>query len=525
MRKKLFFGFIMLLLTAGIPLTLIAIKNQQDTRSRASTEAVKFFFNPNEVLNTAPGSEFPLVLRMNTNGNPVAAIDVTLIYDKAKLELMSIDDTNSNFGANIHSNTPNTTTGEIRYTATAKNNDPITGAEVDIATFKFKAKPVTGEANGAQVGLSALKVATSGQTNNELSANFDIARITIAIGDPPPDNTSKPLVCEYYGDINEDNVLSESDAIAILQIVTGSGTFTVAQKSNADLDNNGQIEPADANLLRRYLAGLETTFTVCNNHPFCTNPNSFNATVLGCEQCLACGTLTWCENMLQGDVGGPRMSGCVYSTNNNCQSRGGTPRTTCPTNLTDNPVCVSLTPSVTSGQPPLSVGFEGVGKNDFGTIYRMRMDWGDGTQVPDLSYGGVIGHTVTRTFDPHIYSTPGIYTAKLTVYGNDNSYSVTSPACQATITVGSVPTRTPTPTPTKTPTPTPTASPTPTNVPLVCDNDKDNDIDTDDYNVWLTEFRNDAGTRSDCDGTQGVGIFDYAKWLGEYRKYVAANNP
>ena len=522
MRKKLFFGFIMLLLTAGIPLTLIAVKNQQDTRSRASTEAVKFFFNPNEALNSAPGSEVPLTLRMNTNGNPVAAMDVTLIYDKAKLELVSVDDSNSNFGANIHSNTPNNTTGEIRYAATAKDNNPITGAEVDIATFKFKTKPITGDANGAQVGLSSLKVATSGQVNTELSANFDIARITITTTNQPPGN--KPLVCEYYGDVNEDNVLSGEDAVLILQIATG-GTFTVAQKSNADLDNNGKVEIADSLMLRRYLEGLETTFPVCNNHPVCTNPNSFNSTVLGCEQCLACGSLTWCENMLQGNVGGPRMSGCVNSTNNNCQSRGGTPRTTCPTELTDNPVCVSLTPSVTSGQPPLSVGFTGVGKNDFGTIYRMKIDWGDGTPGSDMSYGGVVGSTVTRQFDPHSYTTPGIYTAKLTVYGNDNSHSVTSPACQATITVGSVPTRTPTPTPTRTPTPTPTASPTPTSVPLVCNNDNDNDIDTDDYNVWLNEFKNGTGTRSDCDGTEGVSIFDYAKWLGEYRKYVTANNP
>lgn len=517
----------MLLLTAGIPLTLIAVKKQQDTRSRASTEAVKFFFKPNEVLNSAPGSEVPLTLRMNTNGNPVAAMDVTLIYDKAKLELVSVDDSNSNFGANIHSNTPNNTTGEIRYTATAKNNNPITGAEVDIATFKFKTKPITGNANGAQVGLSSLKVATSGQADNELPASFDIARITITAGNPPPSDGTKPLVCQYYGDVNEDNVLSESDALAILQFMAGNTTFTVAQKSNADLDNNGKVELADTITLRRYLAGLETTFTVCNNHPVCTDPNSFNPTVLGCEQCLACGSLTWCENSLSGS---DRLSRCASNVTQ-CQSMGGIPKTSCPSQITDNPVCESLIADITSGPPPLKVKFTVIAKNEFGGISHIRIEGGDVESNSVYASGdNWNGHTKTYSYDL-TYVTPGTYTAKATVYGTDDAKSATSVACTKTITVGSVPTRTPTPTPTKTPTPTPTrtptptASPTPTKVPLVCNNDQDTDIDTDDYNVWLTEFKNGTGTRSDCDGVPGVSIFDYAKWLTEFRKYVTANNP
>lgn len=510
----------MLLLTAGIPLTLIAIKNQQDTRSRASTEAVKFFFKPNETLNAAPGSEIPLLLRMNTNGNPVAAIDITVTYDKAKLELMSVDETNSNFGANIHSNTPNNTTGQIRYAATAKNNDPITGAEVDIATFKFKTKLVTGESNGAQVGLSSLKVATSGQANNELSANFDIARITVMTGDPPPAG-SKPLVCEYYGDVNEDDILSTADVSLMTAIASGSTPSTFEQRKNSDLNSDGLITQLDINLLQAYLSGNSTPFPICSNHPVCTNPNSFNATVLGCEQCLACGTLTWCENSLSGT---DRLSRCAYNAAG-CQGMGGIPKTSCPSQITDNPVCESLIADITSGPPPLKVKFTVIAKNEFGGISNIRIEGGDiGSNSIYASGDDWNGHTKTYSYDL-TYTTPGIYTAKATVYGTDDAKSATSVACTKTITVGSVPTRTPTPTPTRTPTPTPTASPTPTKTPLVCDNDKDNDIDTDDYNVWLTEFRNGTGTRSDCDGTEGVSIFDYAKWLGEYRKYVAANNP
>jgi len=383
--------------------------------------------------------------------------------------------------------------------------------------------------------------------------------------DARPDNTSKPLVCAHYGDINEDNVISEADTTMLGSALSGSTTLTLAQKSNSDLNNDGNITSQDYDMLKSYLGGSITTFPICSNHPVCTNPNSFNTTVLGCEQCLACGSLTWCENSQSGT---DRLSRCTSSTTQ-CQSLGGIPKTSCPTQITDNPVCESLIADIASGPPPLKVKFTVIAKNEFGGISNIKIEGGDTTSNSVYASGhDWSGHTKTYSYDL-TYATPGTYTARATVYGTDDAKSATSVACTKTITVGSVPTQTPTPTrtpatcatcvgtdkpflclgggaaaycnatltsedivctqcsssPTPTPSSTPTASLPPTNTSLVCDNDKDNDIDTNDYNVWLTEFRSGNGSTSDCDGTSGVSIFDYAKWLGEYRKYVTATNP
>jgi hypothetical protein len=312
MKSKLFFGFMALLLIAVIPLTLVALKNRQDTRSRASTSAVQFYFTSEPNSTVVAGTEFELPLRMNTNGNSVAAIDITIIFDKNKMEMTGVNDANSEFGPNIQSNTPNNTTGQLRYTATVKDNNPITDSEVDIAILKFKPKPLQdSNSNTSQVSFSNLNVATSGQANNSLSFTFQPVNFTISQNIA---SDSKPLLCQYYGDINEDNVLSASDVALMTTMASSRGTFTLDQKSNSDLNNDGIINQLDINILQSYLVGSSTTFPICAGGPVCTNPNSFSPTVLGCEQCLACGSLTWCENMLQGNVGGAKNEWlCLYS--------------------------------------------------------------------------------------------------------------------------------------------------------------------------------------------------------------------
>lgn len=83
----------------------------------------------------------------------------------------------------------------------------------------------------------------------------------------------------------------------------------------------------------------------------------------------------------------------------------------------------------------------------------------------------------------------------------------------------STPTATPTPTLSPTPTTTSTPTPSPTNVPITleCDNNDDDVINIEDYEIWISEMRNETGIQSDCDNDGIITIFDYAKWLAVFR--------
>ena len=61
---------------------------------------------------------------------------------------------------------------------------------------------------------------------------------------------------QYFGDADNDGVLTSNDALQILQFVTSYADFSDEQKKIADSDNDGNITSADALEVLRCVAGL-----------------------------------------------------------------------------------------------------------------------------------------------------------------------------------------------------------------------------------------------------------------------------
>jgi uncharacterized repeat protein (TIGR02543 family) len=59
-----------------------------------------------------------------------------------------------------------------------------------------------------------------------------------------------------YGDINDDGVITASDATLVLRYIVGLNTFDDNQKLAADVNNDGQITASDATIILRYIVGL-----------------------------------------------------------------------------------------------------------------------------------------------------------------------------------------------------------------------------------------------------------------------------
>ena len=65
-----------------------------------------------------------------------------------------------------------------------------------------------------------------------------------------------------YGDVNGDEELSATDALAILHAIVGKITFTEGQEIAADVDGNGEISSIDALLILQLIVGKFDKFPV-----------------------------------------------------------------------------------------------------------------------------------------------------------------------------------------------------------------------------------------------------------------------
>lgn len=78
-----------------------------------------------------------------------------------------------------------------------------------------------------------------------------------------PITGSKPPPCGIYGDVNADGVISEEDAVMVLNGYFKIITLTADQKIRADVNKNNLITAGDATLIRKYLNGSLAKFSVC----------------------------------------------------------------------------------------------------------------------------------------------------------------------------------------------------------------------------------------------------------------------
>lgn len=78
-----------------------------------------------------------------------------------------------------------------------------------------------------------------------------------------PITGSKALPCGIYGDVNADGVISDADAVMVLNGYFKVITLTADQKIRADVNKNNKITAGDATLIRKYLNGSLVKFSVC----------------------------------------------------------------------------------------------------------------------------------------------------------------------------------------------------------------------------------------------------------------------
>lgn len=71
--------------------------------------------------------------------------------------------------------------------------------------------------------------------------------------------------CGSYGDVNGDGFVSSADSAAINKHVVGSSELSNSQFKLADVNADGSVSVKDSIYIERYLAGMITTFPVCQS--------------------------------------------------------------------------------------------------------------------------------------------------------------------------------------------------------------------------------------------------------------------
>lgn len=73
--------------------------------------------------------------------------------------------------------------------------------------------------------------------------------------------TPRPTVCDSYGDINRDGVVTEDDETMMFPLFAGGGDAD--QRERADLNGDGSISAVDITRMSRFVACVDDTFPVC----------------------------------------------------------------------------------------------------------------------------------------------------------------------------------------------------------------------------------------------------------------------
>lgn len=81
----------------------------------------------------------------------------------------------------------------------------------------------------------------------------------------PPAKRTPP--CGSYGDLDNDGYVTEADANMIASYTVGNITLTPEQLKRADVDGNGTVDMGDAMRIAQYVAGTIDTFPICEAPP------------------------------------------------------------------------------------------------------------------------------------------------------------------------------------------------------------------------------------------------------------------
>lgn len=181
-KFKLLAGIVIIALLAIVPLTVNFLQKQQETRSRASGEAVAVILNP--LTGTVPlGNALDVNVAVNAGQNNISAVDISFTYDANILEKntgvlnVPIFTPSSSFTTIINDeNTP----GTVHFVGVNPTSNTLTGS-VNIGKLNFAAKT----SGTATVGFSNIHINASGvpgalpvDTTNTQNGSYTIAQLS-----------------------------------------------------------------------------------------------------------------------------------------------------------------------------------------------------------------------------------------------------------------------------------------------------------------------------------------------------------
>jgi len=181
------------ILVLSIPIIVSQVLKQQDIRQRASTGApVTLSFSPSSKT-VNKGEDFELTLTMDTKGNDISAIDGVLEYNSTKFELIGTK-AHESYTLIDGANSQQSTTRLQRIILINQTSTPISGENVNVVIFKFKALD-TGSMAIAFSHQVAVKIAASGISGNiPVTGLPGVANITVVDTNTTPTPTLTPTV-------------------------------------------------------------------------------------------------------------------------------------------------------------------------------------------------------------------------------------------------------------------------------------------------------------------------------------------
>ena len=192
LKRYKFQIIILLIIIISIPLTLIQLSRQQETRSRAAGSPISLILNPltsSQQLDT----QFDVALTMNTGTNNVTALDMTITYSSSILTLVSFTPA-STFSTIKNDSSESSEGGILRYVGVNLTSSPITGPAVSIGSLKFQGE-TAGTASVVFANIQATAQGQSGllpiDTANTQNGSYII---TTLASTPTPTRTPTPTI-------------------------------------------------------------------------------------------------------------------------------------------------------------------------------------------------------------------------------------------------------------------------------------------------------------------------------------------
>lgn len=219
-------------------------------------------FNPN------PGQKFAIDISVDVKARVLGSYFFRLQYDPAVVVVTAIDGgTTAEFTAAPSTDSSTFASGTTPFAAAQGSTTSPTGL-VNVATITLQAAGGAGAGSNLDLAVESLFDAGT----DALSASVFPSSVLIGSGSALARSAARPALSPVaarlstgtpgggnntLGDVDGDGTIGDADADDILAAVIGTRSLDAAQAFAADVDRNGTVDVADAQLIRQIVAARE----------------------------------------------------------------------------------------------------------------------------------------------------------------------------------------------------------------------------------------------------------------------------